>query len=212
MPSPDRPPETSQDWRSLQPHVYRMVRKDLGPFLRSRLESADVVQDVLNAVAQDGEQWDEQRGTHFLAWVEGVVRNRIRNLDKLHKAKKRGAGQVGISLSQQPCADSPDGMPGELPVGLPVGLAVELAVEQSPAEAIEHKEHVGLLLQCIEDLSDDERSLILLRDYDGFPWRTIAEQTGRPTSDSARMAHGRAMSRLSIAFLRATRQGGSPAG
>jgi len=193
LPSPERPPQTSQDWRSLQPHVYHMVRKDLGPFLRSRLESADVVQDILSAVAQDGEQWDEQRGTHFLAWVEGVARNRIRNLDKLHKAKKRGAGRAGMPLSEAFGADGSQGIP----------------VDLSPSEIIERKNHVQRLLQCIENLSDDDRSLILLRDYCDASWQRVAEQTGRPTSDSARMAHGRAMSRLSIAFLRAMRQGGS---
>ncbi len=191
MSSPEKPPESSQDWRDLRPLVLSMVRKGLGPFLRSKLESADVVQDVLGAVAEDSGQWEGERGTHFLAWVEGVVRHRICNLDKLHKAKKRGAGRALLPLADESSVDG----------------AVEVAVDMSAAERLESQQDVTLLLQCMEGLTDDHRRLILLREYEGCSWQDVAAKTDRPTGDAARMAHGRALSQLSLLFLQAKRQG-----
>jgi len=50
---------------------------------------------------------------------------------------------------------------------------------------------------AIERLSDEDRELILLRNYAGSSWDTVARLTGRPTPDAARVAHKQVIVRLS---------------
>ena len=55
----------------------------------------------------------------------------------------------------------------------------------------------ALLEQCVAELSEEYKELIILREYAGASWDEIARETGRPSPDAARMMHGKAMLELS---------------
>ena len=69
--------------------VRRVIRLRMGKELRSRLESMDVVQDVLMCAFKDLGDFTYISEGDFLRWLWKIAENRIRdNLDKLHADKR----------------------------------------------------------------------------------------------------------------------------
>ena len=60
--------------------------------------------------------------------------------------------------------------------------------------------------ECLAELPDHYRELLVLRNYLGMPFQEIAEETGRPTEGAARMMHAKAM--IELAKLVKGRTGG----
>ena len=50
--------------------------------------------------------------------------------------------------------------------------------------------------RILERLPEEYRELILLRNYAGASWESVAEETGRPSAAAARMMHARALVEL----------------
>lgn len=168
-------PESSHDWQLLESQVRQLVRQALSPALRRRLESSDIVQDVLMAVHRDGAAQDPERSANFLHWVAGVVRNRIRNLADYHGAQIR-------SLQREVSSDGVPPEPG--------------APDAEPISQLALHEEVRHLLEQLAALPEPERQLILLRDFEARSWDEVAELTGHPSPDAARVAHARLLVRL----------------
>lgn len=172
-------PESTRDWQELELRVLELVRRSLGPRLRRRLESHDVAQDVLLAIHRDVETHDPTRTRDFMDWVAGVVRNRIRNLADYHGAARR-TPEREASLG------------GVLPEHADAG--------PGPDEAAVLRHDMVRLVRALEQLDEDQRQLILLREYEGRSWTEIARACGKPTPDAARMAHARALARVATRF------------
>ena len=66
-----------------------------------------------------------------------------------------------------------------------------------PLEATASEEEQRIVEACLQELAEEYRELILLRNYAGASWETVAEETGLPSPAAARMAHARAMLELS---------------
>jgi DNA-directed RNA polymerase specialized sigma24 family protein len=65
-----------------------------------------------------------------------------------------------------------------------------------PIDATASEEQQKIVETCMQELPEDYRELILLRNYAGASWETVAEETGRPSAAAARMMHARAMIEL----------------
>jgi DNA-directed RNA polymerase specialized sigma24 family protein len=76
---------------------------------------------------------------------------------------------------------------------------------RQPEDQAVVEEQRRIVEECIADLPEDYRELIVLRDYVGASWETIAAETGRPSPDAARMKHATAMVELA---KRVQRSGG----
>ena len=69
--------------------VLRIIRLRMGSELRSKLESMDLVQDVLMCTLKDLGDFTYTNEGDFLRWLGKIAENRIRdNLDKLHAGKR----------------------------------------------------------------------------------------------------------------------------
>ncbi|MHC4511392.1 MAG: RNA polymerase sigma factor [Planctomycetota bacterium] len=69
--------------------VRRIVRLRMGSKLRSKLESMDLVQDVLMCALRDLGDFTYRNEGDFLRWLSRIAENRLRdNLDKLHSDKR----------------------------------------------------------------------------------------------------------------------------
>jgi DNA-directed RNA polymerase specialized sigma24 family protein len=66
----------------------------------------------------------------------------------------------------------------------------------APLERLSENEQVAIVENCIRQLSEEYRELIILRDYAGASWESVAAQTGRPSAAAARMMHARALVEL----------------
>ena len=128
--------------------------------LQNREDAADAVQDSLHAALSKRRMFDRRRG-ELRGWFLKIVRNRC--LDLLRKRTRHRSQSVEWS---------------------------ELAASntQQPDVAVEMQEMVNLLRQELMALPQDQREIILLRDYHDLSYAQVAEVLSIPV--------GTVMSRL----------------
>ena len=159
--------------------VRRIVRLRLGSALRKRVDSSDILQEVFLEAVKRFDRFEMRDDGSLIHWMACMVESRIRDAADYFGAAKRDAGR------EVPLAGDSTQLDRDLTAG---GLL--------PAESAQRQEQIARLEAAIERLSPPDRELILLRDYAGLSWERIAELTGRPTPDAARMAHAEAVKRL----------------
>lgn len=165
------------------PRLLLTVRARMGPVLRSKIDPEDIVQEAL-VVAMDAmleTEFTEEAG--FRRWLATVALNRVKNAAKRLDTQKRDP-HLEIALESLRAALSS----GELRLDLP-------ATDRSPSSAASFEEDRERLEQSLDELSDDHREVILLRDFEQGTWRWVGEQLGR-SADAASMLYGRAMGKL----------------
>ena len=72
----------------------------------------------------------------------------------------------------------------------------------SPAEAAAQLEDSDFVDQCLHELPEIYRELIVQRNYLGLSWSEVAENTERPSEGAARMMHAKALIELSKTMKR----------
>jgi RNA polymerase sigma-70 factor (ECF subfamily) len=155
--------------------VRRIVRVRLGARLRGRLESGDILQEVFIDVLRSLDQYEQRDEAGFLAWLARIAEHRIRDAADFHGTLKRN------SEREQPLV-------AEDSVGGPLPLETAAPAPRPPEQA-ERAEQVARLEECLSDLPEADRELVVLRDYIGLSWADVALQTGRASPDAARMRH-----------------------
>jgi RNA polymerase sigma-70 factor (ECF subfamily) len=126
--------------------------------LHSRAEAEDVLQEVFLQVWQQAPSFDPARGRPF-TWLVTLARSRA--IDRLRAVESRER------TAQRSAEDSPAGEPASAKEG----AADELALQGERAEIVR-----GALAQ----LSEEQRSTLLLAYLGGLSQAEIAEQTGQP--------------------------------
>ncbi len=125
------------------------VRARLGPALRAKVQSADVLQDAWLAAYQDFARFEYQGEESFLRWLCRIIENRLRDLSDRFGARKR--------------------TPAELPRRDPTG----------PVTALDRAEHREKVLRAIDRLSEDHRRVLLARFFEGRSAEEAGEALGR---------------------------------
>lgn len=164
--------------------VRRIVRLRLGAGLRSHLESGDILQETFVAAVQAFENFEVRNEASLINWLAKIAEHRIRAAAERMGAEKRDRRREVALEHVRSSLDR-----GEL-VCDPVD---ELPL---PDEIAAEAELVGLIEDALAALSDDHREVILLRNYTGASYQTIAELMQRPSPDAARMLHRRAVIEL----------------
>lgn len=150
------------------PRLRRWARGRLPAHARSLFDTVDVVQETMLRVLQGLDRIEVRGPGGFEAYVRRAVINRIRN-EIEWAARRPGSGEISEAL--------PDPSPSPL----------ENAIG---AEVLERYE------RALARLSDEDQHLLHLRMELIIDYQEIAETTGRPSRDAARMAVQRALSRL----------------
>jgi RNA polymerase sigma-70 factor (ECF subfamily) len=114
------------------------VRARLGPRLRQKVESIDVLQDAYLAAHQAFPSFEYVDDGSFTRWLFRIIENRIRDMNDHFAAKKRQA------------------IP--LPASDPTG----------PITAFDRAEHRAKVLAALDDLSEDHCQVLLLRFFEGL--------------------------------------------
>ncbi|MFT7462311.1 MAG: RNA polymerase sigma-70 factor (ECF subfamily) [Pseudohongiellaceae bacterium] len=162
--------------------VRRIVTLRLGPKLRKRIETSDILQETFIAAMRTFDQFEMRDEGAFIHWLSRIAEHQIRDAADYHTAKKRDAGRE-VSLNFE---DSQ---------GETVGIDPE-ASGLLPVDALSRAEQDSLVDRCLSEMPEQYRELIILRDYEGLSWDDVAAKTGRPSSDAARMKHATAMVNL----------------
>jgi len=165
--------------------VRRIVRLRLGPRLRERVDSGDILQETFLAAVRSLQSFEMREEASLINWLSRLAERQIIAAADYHGAKKRDSRR-DVSLSG--------------PIGPTDTVTVRIGIEDSglmrPLDLVADAEEQKIVERCLEELPDEYRELILLRNYAGASWESVAEETGRPSAAAARMMHARALVEL----------------
>jgi len=160
------------------PRVERIVRVRLGPALLARTSVSDVVQDVFLRVIASLDQYEERDDASWIDWVARLVQREIANQARYFRAHKRSADEVPIHAQDSAA---------EVPL-VANSTGVHSKVSRSELE--------GLVDECLAELSEAHREVILLRSYAGQAWDRVAAALDRPSTAAAQELFRRARAEL----------------
>lgn len=158
--------------------VRRIVRMRIGPVLRRRIDSGDILQETFIAAVGSFDRFEVRDEASFISWLARIAQRQVFAAVDHHSAQKRDSGR-DVPLVHSVRTDA-------------IGID-PAASGLSPVDQLSHDEQTSMVEECIAELPEPYRELIILRDYAGASWDTIAEETGRPSAAAARMMHSKAM-------------------
>lgn len=163
--------------------VRRIVRLRLGPKIRSKIESGDILQDTFMKAVEIFDKFQIQNEASFINWLSKIAEHKIHDaVDKLGAKKRDMSKEVSLQI-QRPDASGPitmDPPSDELP----------------PLQELTKLEAMKRVEDAVDRLDPQYKELVILRDYAGLPWEDIAAETGRPSGAAARMMHAKALIEL----------------
>ena len=162
------------------PRVERIVRVRLGSALRARETVADVVQDVFVRVLEGLDGYEPRSNARWIDWVARLAQNEISNHARHERAQKRESALADLVRSHAHSAATWD-IPADT-TGVP--------------SKVSRREEEELADQCLGELSEPHREVILLRDYAGGDFKSIAEMMQRPSAEACQELHCRALLEL----------------
>lgn len=173
-------------FRRYQEPLRRIVRIRMGTHLRRQggLESMDMVQRTFAKAHAKLATVELRSSRSILNWLARIAERQIHDANDYMSAEKRdwrrtsplegyAAGNADSNVGFQPQAQ------GTLP-------------EQG---AVRH-ELQNTIDEAMSELKEEHREVILMRDYSGSDWETIAEELGKENVHSAQELHRRARIRL----------------
>lgn len=172
--------------RRYQERIRRIVRIQLGASpLRRDYDSMDIVQSTFRAALPKIGDLKPRSAAGLLQWLALIATNQIRDAADAQRALKR---DIGREIQFDPTA-SVDGAPSQL-----------AAPDTAPDERALLNEVRELLDAEVSRLPEDQRRVVVLRDYCGEDWDRIAAELDR-SNGATRELHQRAWIKLRRALL-----------
>jgi RNA polymerase sigma-70 factor (ECF subfamily) len=153
-----------------QLHAYVHVR--LGPAIRARESSMDVVQSVCRELLTARRSFEFQSETRFRAWLFTAALNKLREKHRFHGSALRDARRE-------------------------VAATADILAESfvTPSQDAVAAETARALQEALAQLGEDQREVIMLARVVGLPHKVIAEVTDR-SEQATRQLLGRALASL----------------
>ena len=175
-----------------RPRLERIVFVRLGPSLRAKVEVDDVLQGVLIQAMDGLGTFEVREDADMIHWMAKLVENEIIRLARYFGAEMRNMKREASIESCQPG-------------GAHSGVGLELATESaSPGSRAAQREMEGIMDECLSELPENYREVILMRDFADGSWEFVAEQVGSPSADAAKHLYQRAWAKLAVAVERRT--------
>jgi len=160
-----------------------MARRRLGGRLRAKEDPIDLAQTTFREATRDFDNYTYRGEGSLLRWLIQILQNKIRDRAEFYSAGKRDVSK-------------------ERSMEVPTGPQGETTLFEPPAEDLTVTSHVQLeedkvlLLNALDQLSDDHRSAITLVFFKGLSLRQAGEQMEGRSEDAVRMLLRRAEARL----------------
>lgn len=167
--------------------VRRRVRMQMGPKIRSRLETMDVVQNVFISALRSLDDFTYQNEGDFLRWLTTIAKNRIRDSLREEDAEKRGGKIKKVPLNNNSTTQS-DAIENYGP-----------SHTTTPSFIMSRREDLNKLEKAIDKLKPEYREVIILTKIEELSHKEVAEKLGKST-DAVRMLLSRAIMALSQSF------------
>lgn len=161
------------------PRVLKIVRLSLGKGLRRRMESMDVLQNVMKRAIQDFSDFKMESEAAFLHWLARLVKNQLCDDAAFHEAQKRDVGKEAQAVD-------------------PALLTNPADVQGQARPDFDEGGDIHDLLQLEEALgkiSEEQREILIMHEYTGLTFREIAKNL-RCTEDAVRMKLARTIDQL----------------
>lgn len=161
----------------IQDHVSRR----LGPLLRQRADTQDIVQHTLVEVLKTGPRFVVDDRQQMRALLARMVENVLRYHARHDRQQKR-------DVRREVPATAPTGSGSVLQLS-PAAAAAGPATQAAEAE---HRDWIRLALELLDP---DDRDVIVWREFDGLPFAEVAARLGVPEAH-ARVRFQRALPKL----------------
>jgi RNA polymerase sigma-70 factor (ECF subfamily) len=159
----------------------------MGMELRSKLESIDVVQDVLMSALKDLGDFTYKTQGDFLRWLSRIAENRLRGyLQRLHANKRDIRKEVRLNGYRPTAEDS-------------VVAALEAVATTTPSAIMSKREDLDKLAKAIDAVKPEYRQAIVLRKIEGLSYKEMGDRLGK-SSEAARKLVSRALEELVSIF------------
>ncbi|MCP4656707.1 MAG: sigma-70 family RNA polymerase sigma factor [bacterium] len=156
--------------------LHALIRVRLGPHLRRRLESRDILQETLLKAFRGIDRFEGSGSTSLMAWLGTIARDEICDQADFYGRQKRDAAR-DTSLDERV-----DGVADQI---------------RSEASRLQLQEDSERLEKALDALSEPYREVILLRHFEELSFRDIGERLAK-SPDACRMLLARAMTALTL--------------
>ncbi|MEM9597408.1 MAG: RNA polymerase sigma factor [Acidobacteriota bacterium] len=153
-----------------------LIRGRMGPSLRRRLESRDVLQQTLLKAYQRLDQFAGAGDASWMAWLGAIARNEIRDHAKFHRREGRDAGRD---------------------VPLEVAAGVPQVAPRSEVSRLHLQSQARALERAIRALDRGHRDVLVLRRFEELSYPEIGRILSK-SPDACRMLYSRAMAALTL--------------
>ena len=166
--------------------LERLVRMRMDRQVATRVDASDVVQDVLLEAHRRLDGFLADGSMPFHLWLRQLARDRIIDMHRRHRV----AAKRSVDREQSLTARRGDGDDSG------AALAAQLKdAELTPAAATIRHELEQKFLAALDELSEDDRDLLLMRHIEGLGNSEVAQALGL-SQPAAGMRHLRALRRL----------------
>lgn len=165
--------------------VHRLVRMRIDQAIAARVDASDVVQDVMLEASQRLDDYLRDPVMPFHLWLRQLAKDRLIDMHRRHRAaKKRSVDReqavTSLAHDDQSAAD----------------LAQLLQdAELTPAAATVRREMEQRFLEAVNQLSDSDREIIMMRHFEHLSSAEVA-QALEMTTAAAGMRYLRALRKL----------------
>jgi RNA polymerase sigma-70 factor (ECF subfamily) len=175
------------DWEALNrlferyyDRVLRIVRLRMGTELSHYLESQDLLQETFLVAIQAFDRFQMSDHASFINWLARLAERQVQRASVYYHARKRDRHREQALQHLRVALSS-----GEIKLEPSADLA-------PPLEELANAEQVEILEDCLKDMRDDYREVLILRNYVGGSWSYIADELERPSEEAARKLYRRA--------------------
>lgn len=167
--------------------VLRIIRMRMGPELRTKLQSMDLVQDAFISALRSLENFTYQNEGDFLRWISKIAENRIRdNFDKIHANKRDARKEIPLISNRDATQES-------------FARTLGPVDSTTPSLIMSRREDLNKLEKAMDELKPEYKEVITLTKIEGLTYKEAAEKMGKG-SDAVRMLLSRAITALSQSF------------
>jgi RNA polymerase sigma-70 factor, ECF subfamily len=190
--SPESPaPDLTRMMARYRNYFKMLADVRMGPWLQARVSGSDLVQETFLEATRDLTSFRGTTEEELLAWLKTILLNNVQRTIEFHVVARKRSVHRELSLDHFNDVNASS-------AAFDDALAGQIA---QPGEQANRHELLVIVADCIAELSDEHRQMIVLRSLQGQKYETIAELTSRSEA-ACRMAWLRALEQLRKAFAR----------
>jgi RNA polymerase sigma-70 factor (ECF subfamily) len=167
--------------------VRRIIRFRLNQKLRSKLDSVDVVQDVLLLAMGGLKDFTYRNEGDFLRWLSRIAENKLHDIfNEFHADKRDIRKEIPFKEHRRQ-------------TGSALGGGFSPIAATTPSVIVSKKEALDRLEKALDELKPEYKEVVVLKRIEGLSYVEIAERLGK-SAKAVSMLLSRAMTALAIAY------------